>query len=184
MSANSQSFVTATTKLKSTLNTPSVINGVSRDAPLMQVCNEIVLVAAALEKQVQKSLPKKGESKMKLVGRTVAFQLKYKSTTEKLSRQLDKLQHRMESEILIDLRQALVQNQSDTNDQFHTLEKDLLDFRANLIAGQTHLRDLVEQERRSQESCDERSAKDSRSQCPERATNQGPHSSDAERAVR
>ncbi|KAF2442217.1 hypothetical protein P171DRAFT_433764 [Karstenula rhodostoma CBS 690.94] len=146
VNTNSQSLVTATTKLRSTLHAPSVINGVPRDASLLQVCNEIVLIADALQKQVQKSLPARGESKTKLLRKSVAFQLKYKSATEKLSRQLDKLQHRMETEILIDLRQVLAQDNSDLVDRLRTLDKDLIAFRANLIAGQTRLEDLLDRE--------------------------------------
>ncbi|KAK7191639.1 hypothetical protein PSPO01_02088 [Paraphaeosphaeria sporulosa] len=143
---NSQSLVAATERLKSTLNTRSVIHGVPRDASLLQVCNEVVLVADALHKHAQKSLPAKGESKTKLIRKSVAFQLKHRSATEKLSRQLDKLQHRMESEVLIDLRQTLKQDHSDLVDRLQALDKDLIDFRANLIAGQTRLEDLVDRE--------------------------------------
>lgn len=140
---NSQSLVTATTKLRSTLNIPSVVNGIPRDASLLQVCNEVVLIADELQKQIQKSLPIKGESKAKMLRKSVAFQLKYKSATEKLSRQLDNLQHRMESEILIELRHTLTQNHSDLVDRLRALDKDLIAFHTSIIAGQTLLKDLV-----------------------------------------
>jgi hypothetical protein len=107
---NSQSLVTATTKLKSTLNTQSVINDIPADAALLKACNETVQVANALHKQVQKSLPVRGESKAKVLRRSFAFQLKYKSVIDKLSLQLDRLQSRMETEILIDLRQNMTQD--------------------------------------------------------------------------
>ncbi|KAL1603645.1 hypothetical protein SLS60_005233 [Paraconiothyrium brasiliense] len=143
---NRQSLVTAMEKLKSTLSTPSVLNGVPRDASLLQVCNEIVTVSDALHKQVQKSWPDRGASKARMLRKSVAYQLKYKSATEKLTQQLDRLQNRMESEILISLRQALIQDQSEMCGRFQNLDNDLRNFHDNLIAGQTHLEGLVDRQ--------------------------------------
>jgi hypothetical protein len=143
---NSQSLVTSTKKLKYTLNTPSIINRIPRDAALFEVCNQIVQVADALHKRLQKSLPFKGESKAKTLRKSIAFQLKHKSATERLSQQLDRLRSRMESEILIDLRQTLKQDQSELVDRLQMLDNDLKSFCTNLIAGQTSLEGLLDRE--------------------------------------
>ncbi|KAJ4345406.1 uncharacterized protein N0V89_011536 [Didymosphaeria variabile] len=143
---NRKSLMTATEKLKSTLSTPSVLKLVPRDATLLHVCNEIVTVSDALHKQVQKFFPAKGDSKTTILRKSVAYQFKYKSTTGKLSQQLDRLQNRMESEILIDLRQFLMEDQYEVLGRFQSLDNDLRNFHANLITGQTRLEGLVDQQ--------------------------------------
>ncbi|KAF1975157.1 hypothetical protein BU23DRAFT_634184 [Bimuria novae-zelandiae CBS 107.79] len=111
---------------------------------LAGVATEIITVADKLSTKIQKYEPSGKGLKTMALRKTLSY-LKNKSDVEKLSRQLDRLQDRMQSEVLIDLRQMLKESEADMTGQLQKLNHDLQNLYRPIVAGQTKLEDLVEQ---------------------------------------
>lgn len=144
--ANSRSLLDTTNRLKQTLNTPAIANGIPSDAALLQVCNKLVVVVAALNDQSQKVIPQPGASKVKVFGKTLKYQLRHKSKIDKMAQQLDRLQSRMQLEILGDLRNTLKDVQGDISLRLQNMDQDLQRFYTLVVAGHTRLEELVNRE--------------------------------------
>lgn len=144
--ANSRSLLDTTNRLKQTLNTPAIANGIPSDAALLQVCNELVAVVAALNEQSRKVIPQPGASKLKVFGSSLKYQLKHKSKIERLAQQMDRLQSRMQLEILGDLRNTLKDVQGDISLRLQNMDQNLQRFYTLVVAGHTRLEELVNRE--------------------------------------
>ncbi|CAI6311102.1 unnamed protein product [Periconia digitata] len=134
--AAGQSLMTATTSMKQSLQPGTT------DAALVQVAEDLIAVAKSLDEQLVKLTPSKNASKLHSFGKSLAYQMKRKGDVDKLFRQLDRLQSLMQTELLINLRATLKEQQLSTTE----LGKDLQNFYIQILNGSTRVEDLVDRE--------------------------------------
>ena len=140
------SLLDMTKRLKKTLDTPEATDGISSDAALLRVCNELVGVVEALGERMRKVTPQPGASKFKLAKKSLSYQVKHKPKIKDLAQQLDTLKSTMQSEILGDLRNTLRDVQGDISPRLRDMDEDIQRFYTLVVAGHTQLEELVNRE--------------------------------------
>ncbi|CAI6331880.1 unnamed protein product [Periconia digitata] len=117
---------------------------------LHTIATQVLELANKIETEIQSSQVTQGSSKFRTFGKAFGKSLKYnlhtKAKVKDIESQMSKLQHTMEVQILVDLREQIKEHNLTTSVDFNSLDQKVQDFAKKLEAGVTELKALMGQE--------------------------------------
>jgi hypothetical protein len=144
IASTSDALAKMTTKLKVSLHSPRPQKLSAADTELSESGDKSLKIAGAVKEQLQKCQPRPGAWKPMVILKALSYNFKHKSRIEKLSTELNGLQNALETRILINLNETLMEDRQLNTDRFRNLEDRLQCFHDHLLAGHTRLEQIID----------------------------------------